>query len=38
VHSIELQALAQLRAAPRIAGDERLSRAFEEHGQGRRRV
>ncbi len=31
VHSIELQALAQLRAAPRIAGDERLSRAFEEH-------
>ncbi len=31
VHSIELQALAQLRAAPEIAGDERLSRAFEQH-------
>lgn len=31
LHSIELQALAQLRAAPKIAGDERLSRAFEEH-------
>ncbi len=31
VHSIELQALAQLRAAPKIAGEERLSRAFEEH-------
>jgi UDP-glucose 4-epimerase len=31
VHSIELQALAQLRAAPKIAGDERLSQAFEEH-------
>jgi nucleoside-diphosphate-sugar epimerase/ferritin-like metal-binding protein YciE len=31
VHSIELQALAQLRAAPKIAGDERLSRAFEQH-------
>jgi len=31
VHSIELQALAQLRAAPKIAGDERLRRAFEEH-------
>lgn len=31
VHSIELQALVQLRAAPKIAGDERLSRAFEEH-------
>jgi ferritin-like metal-binding protein YciE/nucleoside-diphosphate-sugar epimerase len=31
VHSIELQALAQLRAAPKIAGDERLCRAFEEH-------
>jgi UDP-glucose 4-epimerase len=41
VHSIELQALAQLRAAPKIAGDERLRRAFEEHlveteGQERR--
>ena len=31
VHSIELQALAQLRAAPEIAGDERLSEAFEQH-------
>lgn len=31
VHSIELQALAQLRAAPKIAGDDGLSQAFEEH-------
>jgi len=31
VHSIELQALAQLRAAPKIAGDERLSGVFEQH-------
>jgi UDP-glucose 4-epimerase len=31
VHSIELQALAQLRVAPKIAGDERLRRAFEQH-------
>lgn len=31
VHSIELQALAQLRAAPKIAGDERLAHAFERH-------
>lgn len=31
LHSIELQALAQLRAAPKIAGDERLCRAFEQH-------
>jgi UDP-glucose 4-epimerase len=31
VHSIELQALAQLRAAPRIAGEERLREAFERH-------
>ncbi|HEY6731058.1 MAG TPA: DUF892 family protein [Solirubrobacterales bacterium] len=31
VHSIELQALAQLRAAPQIAGDERLCEAFEQH-------
>jgi UDP-glucose 4-epimerase len=31
VHSIELQALAQLRAAPKIAGDERLCLAFEQH-------
>jgi UDP-glucose 4-epimerase len=31
VHSIELQALAQLRAAPKIAGDERLRQPFERH-------
>jgi ferritin-like metal-binding protein YciE/nucleoside-diphosphate-sugar epimerase len=31
VHSIELQALTQLRAAPEIAGDERLCQAFERH-------
>jgi UDP-glucose 4-epimerase len=31
VHSIELQALTQLRAAPKIAGDERLRGIFEEH-------
>jgi ferritin-like metal-binding protein YciE/nucleoside-diphosphate-sugar epimerase len=31
VHSIELQALAQLRAAPKIAGDERLGQAFQQH-------
>lgn len=31
VHSIELQALAQLRVAPKIAGDERLGQAFELH-------
>jgi UDP-glucose 4-epimerase len=31
VHSIELQALAQLRAAPKIAGDERLCQVFERH-------
>jgi UDP-glucose 4-epimerase len=31
VHSIELQALAQLRAAPKIAGDERLCQAFDQH-------
>jgi ferritin-like metal-binding protein YciE len=31
VHSIELQALAQLRAAPKIAGDERLAQPFERH-------
>jgi ferritin-like metal-binding protein YciE/nucleoside-diphosphate-sugar epimerase len=31
VHAIERQALAQLRAAPKIAGDERLGRAFEQH-------
>jgi ferritin-like metal-binding protein YciE/nucleoside-diphosphate-sugar epimerase len=31
VHSIELQALAQLRAAPKIAGSGRLSQVFEQH-------
>jgi nucleoside-diphosphate-sugar epimerase/ferritin-like metal-binding protein YciE len=31
VHSIELQALVQMRQAPKIAGDERLSSAFEQH-------
>jgi ferritin-like metal-binding protein YciE len=31
VHAIEVQALAQLKAAPRIAGDERLASAFAEH-------
>jgi UDP-glucose 4-epimerase len=31
VHSIELQALAQLRAAPKIAGDKRLGGVFERH-------
>lgn len=31
VHSIERQALAQLRAAPEIAGDERLAEPFERH-------
>jgi len=31
VHSIEVQALAQMKAAPRIAGDERLSAVFREH-------
>jgi UDP-glucose 4-epimerase len=31
LHSIELQALAQLRAAPKIAGEERLCQAFEQH-------
>jgi UDP-glucose 4-epimerase len=31
VHSIELQALAQLRAAPKIAEDEHLCQAFERH-------
>jgi ferritin-like metal-binding protein YciE len=30
-HSIETQALAQLRTAPKIAGDPELSRIFEEH-------
>src|SRR5436190_22385327 len=31
VHSIEVQALAQLERAPQIAGDERLESAFREH-------
>src|SRR5918997_5602676 len=31
VHSIEEQALAQLRLAPRVAGDPELKRAFREH-------
>jgi ferritin-like metal-binding protein YciE len=31
VHSIEVQALAQLKAAPDIAGDERLAAVFREH-------
>src|SRR5918992_989056 len=31
VHSIEEQALAQLRLAPRVAGDQELKRAFAEH-------
>ncbi|MDQ4071335.1 MAG: DUF892 family protein, partial [Actinomycetota bacterium] len=30
-HSIEEQALQQLRTAPKIAGDPELSRVFEEH-------
>ncbi|HSK49762.1 MAG TPA: DUF892 family protein, partial [Solirubrobacterales bacterium] len=30
-HSIELQALEQMRAAPKIAGDERLAEVFERH-------
>ncbi len=30
-HSIEEQALAQLRAAPGIAGDDRLAAALAEH-------
>jgi ferritin-like metal-binding protein YciE len=30
-HSIEVQALAQMKAAPRLAGDEGLALAFEEH-------
>jgi len=31
VHSIEVQALAQMRKAPEIAGDERLAAIFREH-------
>jgi ferritin-like metal-binding protein YciE len=30
-HSIEVQALAQLRTAPRLAGDPQISHMFEEH-------
>src|SRR5215207_3953786 len=31
VHSIEVQALAQLKLAPRVAGDHELQRIFAEH-------
>jgi ferritin-like metal-binding protein YciE len=31
VHSIEVQALAQMKAAPRIAGDDELAAVFREH-------
>jgi ferritin-like metal-binding protein YciE/nucleoside-diphosphate-sugar epimerase len=31
LHSIELQALAQLRAAPKLAGTDQLRQAFEQH-------
>ena len=31
VHAMEVQALAQMRAAPRLAGDPELARAFSEH-------
>ena len=31
VHAMEVQALAQMRAAPRMAGDERLASAFRDH-------
>ena len=31
IHSIEEQALVQMRAAPRIAGDERLAEIFQQH-------
>jgi ferritin-like metal-binding protein YciE len=31
VHSIEIQALAQMKAAPDIAGDEKLASAFSQH-------
>lgn len=30
-HSIEQQALAQMRAAPRLAGDDAIARVFDEH-------
>src|SRR3954453_15087713 len=31
VHAMEVQALAQMRAAPKLAGDPQLAEAFEEH-------
>src|SRR3954466_1545910 len=31
VHAMEVQALAQMRAAPKLAGDPELARAFSEH-------
>jgi ferritin-like metal-binding protein YciE len=31
VHAMEVQALAQMRAAPKLAGDEQLARAFDAH-------
>jgi ferritin-like metal-binding protein YciE len=31
VHSIEVQALGQMRAAPELAGDDQIARAFREH-------
>jgi ferritin-like metal-binding protein YciE len=31
VHAMEVQALVQMRAAPKMAGDPELARAFEEH-------
>src|SRR5829696_7091666 len=31
VHAMEVQALAQMRAAPKLAGDPELARAFEAH-------
>lgn len=30
-HSIEQQALVQMRAAPKLAGDERIAELFREH-------
>jgi len=31
VHAMEVQALAQMRAAPKLAGDEQLARAYDAH-------
>src|SRR6187551_1268198 len=31
VHAMEVQALAQMRAAPKLAGDEELARAYDAH-------